>query len=140
MRPLVSTSKGGLIPENLQKKGPWALSSVHLKRYCSGAWLQILAEVKNVLRFKSLFSFFSSYGLDGISKINLILLLCTVKHTVAIWKWSNHFIQKWQKIKCNLEVENDYHNIAVSHCYQVNECSSKILVIIGGAYFLKHFY
>ena len=25
------------------------------------------------------------------------------------------------------------------HCYQVNDCSSKILVIKGGAYFLRHY-
>ena len=24
------------------------------------------------------------------------------------------------------------------HCYQVNDCSTKILVIKGGAYFLRH--
>ena len=27
---------------------------------------------------------------------------------------------------------------AFPHCYQVNDCSSKILVIEGGVYFLRH--
>ena len=140
MGALVSTSKGGLIPENLQKKRPLSTIQCPPKEILLRGMIADFSWSEKRSKIKSLLSFFSSYGLDGISKINLILLLFTVKHTVAIWKWSNHFIQKWQKIKCNLEVENDYHNIAVSHCYQVNECSSKILVIIGGAYFLKHFY
>ena len=28
--------------------------------------------------------------------------------------------------------------LQVNHCYQVNDCSSKVLVIKGGAYFLSH--
>jgi hypothetical protein len=31
-----------------------------------------------------------------------------------------------------------FHDLGNTHCYQVNDCSSKILVIKGRAYFLRH--
>ena len=50
--------------------------------------------------------------------------------------FGNDFVQNGRKL--NLEVENNYHDMAMSHCYQVNDCSSKILVIKNGGHFLRH--
>ena len=57
-----------------------------------------------------------------------------------LWNKRNSLLKLAWPNSIYYDVHNLHHAIYIwiIHCYQVNDCSSKILVIKGGAYFLRH--